>query len=387
MTTSSQISLSLQRRSLLLSLVALALNGCRAGTYPLTVHLLDNAVPAPLLKDFSRQQPQTVQLKSRAQLSDLFRDLQTAADQDTGDGSEAQGSTLISLGDYWLTAAIQAKLIRPLPLGSLPGWSRLPKAWQHLVTRSADGTPSQSGSIWGAPYRTSSLVMAYRQAELAAHGGAPADWSDLWRDDLAHKIAMLDSPRAVIGVALKALGQDPNQSNLASVAALEEKLTALHRNVRLYSSDAYLQPLILGDVWVAVGWATDILPLVRRNQRLGVALPQSGTLTTTDLWVQPAVSAKGASADLQDIAKQWISFFWQPEVAARLSLLNAGVSPILFEQARASLPAPLRADEVLLPSRRILDQSSAILPLSSQADEAYRQLWRETRRAAAAQQA
>lgn len=375
-----QIPFSLQRRSLLLGLGAIALSGCRSGTYPLTVHLLDNAVPASLLKEFNRQQSQRVQLKSKPQLADLFGELQTAAEH-SAEESETSGSTLISLGDYWLTAAIQAKLIRPLPLDSLPGWARLPKAWQQLATRGPDGNLDPNGSMWGAPYRTSSLVIAYRRSELAAHGGAPTDWSDLWRNQLTHKIAVLDSARAVVGVALKALGQDPNQSNLSSVASLEEKLTALHRNVRLYSSNAYLQPLILGDAWVAVGWSTDILPLVRRNQRLGVVLPQSGTLTTTDLWVQPAAPAKQDLANLSELTQQWISFFWQPEVAARFSLLGAGVSPILFDQARASLPATLRDDKVLLPSRRIIEQSSPILPLSSEAAEAYQQLWRKTRRA------
>ncbi len=374
-----------------------ALGGCRSGgSYALTVYLLEGAVPPTLLKDFQRGQSQAVQLKTRPGLSQLFTALRElsgyteeasedeTAPQDQGNqrpdlGGAPGSTTLVSLGDYWLTAAIRQNLIRPLPLTQLSGWSSVPRPWQQLVTRSAAGEPDSGGELWGAPYRTGTLVMVYRRAELDAHGGPPADWQDLWRPELAGKISMLDSARVVVGAVLKALGRDPNEPDLASVAALPEKLLALHRSVKLYSSTDYLQPLILGDVWVAVGWSTDILPLVRRNQRLAVAVPASGTFTTTDLWVQP-VAASGAQAALPAPAEQWISFFWQQDIALRLSLLGAGVSPVLIDQARASLPPALSAQSAILPDPQVMAQSSAILPLSPEASEAYDRLWSETRR-------
>ncbi|MGF1514156.1 MAG: extracellular solute-binding protein [Elainellaceae cyanobacterium] len=400
---SQHIPFSRERRSLLLGLLALALGACRADSAPLTVYLLEGAVPAALLKAFGRQQSDAVQLKSRPQLLDLFKVLQQVAsadsadsdsetDEDAAKAAASPKATIISLGDYWLAAAIQNRLIRPLPLRQVVGWSSLPKAWRQLVTRDASGNPDENGQVWAAPYRTGSLVIAYRRAELAAQGPPPTDWQDLWRDELAGKISMLDSDRAVIGVVLKALGRDPNTPDLAAVDDLEARLTALHRNVRLYSSNAYLQPLILGEVNVAVGWSTDILPLVRRNQRLAVAIPESGTLMTSDLWVQPAAPDRGPSnGDLSEgtlsaLTEQWISFFWQPEVAQRLSLLNAGISPILLEQAREALPPALRADAALLPSRQIVDRSSPLLPLPPSAAAAYRQLWASTRRSVSAAQ-
>jgi len=361
--------------------LALVLAGCRPRNYPFIIYLLEGAVPVTLLKDFSRQAG-AVQFENEAQMSELFDDLQRLGSPGKPrPGSESNApevTSLLSLGDYWLTAAIDAKLIRPLAVDSLPGWSRLPPQWQQLVTRNTSGYLDDSGSLWGAPYRTGTLVIAYQQAELAAHGGPPQDWLDLWRPELAGKIAMLDSARAVIGVVLKALGADPNTTDLGSVTGLEEKLSALHRQVRLYSSADYLQPLLLEDVWLAVGWSTDILPLVRRNPRLAIAMPQSGTLTTSDVWVQPS----GSDTDgIPDLAAQWISFLWQPEIATRLSLLNTGVSPLLFDQARGDLPPALQRDRVLLPDKQVIDQSTAILPLPPSAAEDYRSLWAETRRA------
>lgn len=362
--------------------LALGLAGCNPRTYPLTVYLLEGAVPPTLLNDFSRQAG-TVQFKNESQLSALFDELQrmgssTTKPSSSGDPIKNTPATtsLVSLGDYWLTAAIQADLIRPLSVETVPGWSRLPQQWQRLVTRNASGYLDDDGKVWGAPYRMGSLVIAYRRAELAAHGGPPQDWRDLWRPELGGKISMLDSARTVIGVALKALGADPNAAELGNIAGLTAKLTALHQQVKLYSSEAYLQPLLLDDVWLAVGWSTDILPLVRRNPRLAVMVPQSGTLTTSDIWVQPSAAT---AVDGLDLAAQWISFLWQPEIATRLSLLNTGVSPLLLNQARGNLPSALQTDAVLLPKKEVIDRSAAILPLPPSVAEAYSTLWVETR--------
>ncbi|MEO0407989.1 MAG: extracellular solute-binding protein [Cyanobacteria bacterium P01_A01_bin.135] len=359
------------RRSLIIAaaaaLGAVPLVGCQPETAALTVYLLEQAVPTTLLKSFSRQFG-NVRLENKSQASELFEQLQRL--------DKATGPTLLSLGDYWLEAAIQNQLISPLPVDTLSGWSRLPPAWQQLVTRNSEGDIAD-GQVWGAPYRTGSLVMAYRRAELVARGGPPQDWQDLWRDELAGKIAMLDSPRAVIGAVLKAMGEDPNRPDPDQVTALPERLTALHRQVKLYSSQAYLQPLILGDVWLAVGWSTDILPLVRRNSRLAVVAPSSGTLTTSDIWVQPA--SVNSSDGLSEPAAQWINFLWQPETAIRFSLLNAGVSPLLYSQPRGELPAGLQTDRALLADSTVIQGSEALLPLSAEATERYRTLWQQTR--------
>lgn len=347
---------------------AVSLSGCQSQTAPLTVYLLERAIPATLLKAFSRQFG-PANLERKAQISGLFEQLQRFADG-------TPGPTLLSLGDYWLQAAIQNQLIRPLSEAQLSGWSRLPQAWQQLVTRNEVGEVAEAGEIWGAPYRTGQLVMLYRPERIAPDK-LPKDWSDLWRGDLAGKVTMLDSARTVIGLVLQAMGRDPNTAALDQVPGLADRLTALHRQVRLYSSQAYLQPLIIEDAWLAVGWSTDILPLARRNPRLAIAVPESGTLTTSDVWVQPS------AADDSELTAQWIRFFWQPETAVRFSLLGSGVSPILLGQPREDLPLGLQTDSALLPSQATIQRSAALLPLAPEVAERYRALWASTRREAA----
>lgn len=44
-----------------------------------------------------------------------------------------------------------------------------------------------------------------------------------------------------------------------------------------------------GDVWVAVGWSSDIIPYSKRASNISVFAPESGTSLWADLWVRPAI--------------------------------------------------------------------------------------------------
>lgn len=55
--------------------------------------------------------------------------------------------------------------------------------------------------------------------------------------------------------------------------------------VRLFDSAHYLKAFGVGDVWVAVGWSSDVLPVAKRMSNVAVVVPKSGTSLWADLWV------------------------------------------------------------------------------------------------------
>mgnify|MGYP005848473257 CR=1 FL=1 len=392
------------RRSLLQGssfyLLASLLAGCgRQNVADLRITLLDGSVPVQLIDEFEQAVSRQTHLNFKAveQLSDAFQQLiqwQRQADEtasaDNGGFSlwrsrPQPGSDLISLGDFWLAPAIQYELIRPLNRDRLSQWSQLPPRWQQLVQRDEQGQLSRTGQIWGAPYRWGSLMIVYRVAASKEWGWVPQDWTDLWRPELAQRLVLLDSARTVIGLTLKRLGASANVDDLVAIADLEETLLALHRQVKLYSSDAYQQPLLLRDADVAVGWSTDVVPLVKRDRRFAAVVPPSGTLLTADLWVQPAAAeennAPGGDRSLatSEAIGQWIDFFWQLPNALQFSLLNVAASPLLLAQERSTLPPTLRNNSLLLPEPAIIDQSDFLYPLSPEVAEAYQALWIKVR--------
>ncbi|CAK9856465.1 unnamed protein product [Sphagnum jensenii] len=150
----------------------------------------------------------------------------------------AMAADLVIVGDSWLATAVQGGLIEPIRNAEQFEWfQRLDSKWKTLLRRDAEGMIDPQGPIWGVPDRWGSFLIAYRRDKLKRNGIPPIkDWKDLFRPELAGKVAMVDSPREVVG-----------------------------------------------DVWVAVGWSSDVFPFAKRALNVTVIAPESGTSLWADL--------------------------------------------------------------------------------------------------------
>lgn len=374
------------------------LGGCsRRNRSAMSVRFLANSMPSQLLDLFQKNLQQNLPLDfapvgQLAEIYDLLQAWRTPAEQSrrplplplpNQPSRPPSPADLVTLSDYWLAPAIRQDLIQPLDLSDV-SWNALPQKWQQIARRDRQGFLSDQGEIWAAPYRWGSLVIAYRVDKFEELGWAPSDWNDLWRDDIQRKISLPDSPRAVIGLTLKKLGESLNTENLESIRDLNSELAALQQQVKLYTSNAYLQPLMLKDTWLAVGWSTDILPVVRRNPMIAAVVPTSGTALTADMWVRPArlasadSNAPNAERDEEtanSLIAEWIDFCWQEAIAIQISLLSSAASPVLTAFDQSDLPDPLQDNSVLLPNSEQIERSEFLLPLPDEALEQYRQHW------------
>ncbi len=393
----------MDRRSFLLAAAGLAANqlltGCSASDAAiLRVWLLNESVPAQILGAFRSSLKQSSPDMSRAdlkfvpelQLQTLFSLLQAwkrSADTPTQSGGwnlpewvpfvgnrSAIAADLVAIGDYWLSAAVQQQLIQPIDPANISNWAQLPQTdqWRRLVTRNDRGEPDLNGKVWAAPYRWGSTIFAYRRDIFQERGLAPpTDWDDLWRADLRGHISLLNQAREVIGLILKRLRQSYNTTNLNAVAGLREAIDTLRPQVKLYSSDAYLQSLLLGDTWLAVGWSTDILSLLQRSPNIATVIPASGTSLWADLWVRPIAAARQSLP----LVNAWLNFTYQPQIANELTLLSRATSPLLLSQSLDRISPELRQNPILLPPEAIMQKSEFLLPLPPATVDQYQALW------------
>lgn len=376
------------------------LTGCsRPPGSTLTLQLLQRSIPLQVLSQFTQAHPAiTLQTTPEAQLQSLFERLQTWQRTSktspppsswrlpdwvpfVGDRSKQVVPDLVTLGDYWLDPAIQQGLLQPLDPRQFQNWQNLDPQWQALVTRSTPaGQSSTQNQVWAAPYRWGSTVIAYRQDVFAARQlTPPTDWSDLWRSDLRGRISLLDNPREVIGLTLKKLGKSYNTDNLTAIAHLKAELLTLQQNIKFYSSTNYLQPLLLEDTWVAVGWSQDILPWITRSQQIAAIVPRSGTALWADLWVRPTSSPAPTASH----AAAWIDFCWQTRIANQITQLSQATSPITLTLPPEQLPSELQHQALLLPDRTIWQASEFLQPLSKSAIQQYQTVWETVRQAGA----
>lgn len=384
----------MKRRDFLLGTGALAISGLFTGCgnqqqTNLRIRLLKDSIPPQLLNKFRREFRQIgeLDLTVEAQLIKLFQSLEQKPKSENWWSrlplpAVREGASklpdLVTLGDYWLAAAIEQKLIQPLDVDRLQKWKQLPPQYQRLVRRNQQGNIDMKGQVWGAPYRWGTTMIAYRRDKFKAEGlKPPQDWRDLWREELRDRISLLDQPREVIGLTLKKINSQNsyNTQQLDKIPELKSELKALDRQVKFYSDNSYLQPLILGDTWVAVGWSTDILPAVQRQPNtIAAVIPESGTSLWVDLWVRP-----NKANDNFNVAKDWIDFAWEPEVAVLFSQFGKAASPIFAGQSSEKLPKSISAKKLILPSPEVYQKSEFLLPLSPKAKEQYLNLWQEIR--------
>lgn len=380
----------MDRRSFLLSLGAVTLSqslmGCRRGI-PSSLHVdfLARSLPSQLVSKFKSkvETEAELQISLASNAEKLFTSLQEwsiSKDEPARKPNLLEQAyrlvmgpapkdiyRLTSLGDYWLQTAIQQNLIRPWP--ELSGLSALDSKWQKLVRRDRKGNLSPNGELWGAPYRWGATTIAYRKDKFKALGWTPTDWSDLWRPELKDKLSLLDQPREVIGLTLKKLNRSYNETSLDKITDLRSELKALDRQTKLYSSTDYLQPLMFGDTWAAVGWSTDILPLLADEADIDTVVPRSGTALWSDVWVCPQ-----SDVAISKLHQQWVEFWWQPEIAKDLTQFTDAVSTALKD-----LNPTLSKKQLLLPNQSGWDKSEFLEPISAEALKQYQTLWQQMR--------
>ncbi|KDO40620.1 hypothetical protein CISIN_1g036082mg, partial [Citrus sinensis] len=194
------------------------------------------------------------------------------------------------------------------------------------LRRNDAGEIDPRGKICAAPYRWGTVVIAYKKSKFRKHNLAPIeDWKDLWRPELAGRISMVNSPREVIGsIAV--------QLNLALLAN---------------QSAHHLKAFGIGDVWVAVGWSSDVLPAVKHMSNVAV-VPKSGASLWADLWAIPAASRLetkqigGRVRGLSPLIHQWIEFCLQTARALPFKQeVIPGASPSALESTLVKLPGEL----------------------------------------------
>jgi putative spermidine/putrescine transport system substrate-binding protein len=389
----------MHRRSFLLTLGTLALApmfaSCQAeDRRVLRVLALKNSLPPQLLPGFikSIQSSNKVELMIEGQFKEILSQLQEWSK--TGE-AEAKGfkiplvpaaksseyiPNLVSMGDAWLSTAIQAKTIEPIDPQKLANWGKLGSQWHELVMRDDRGNISPKGQVWGVPYRWGTTVILYRKDRLEAAGiPIPQDWEDLWNPKLRQRISVLDRSREVIGLALKKLGYSYNQPDLTQVTNLKSTLQNLHQQVKSYSADNYLQPLTMGDTWMAVAWSADAIDLIQKNSNLGAIVPRSGTAIWADLWVQPTTKNKSELVDRSKLAHQWIDYSIQLQASNQISLFTPGTAPLLTSINPSQILPDIQRNSLILPSKAILDKSEFIYPLAAATGSQFDTLWREIR--------
>ena len=138
---------------------------------------------------------------------------------------------------------------------------------------------------------------------------------------IAGRIAMLNDPREVFGVALKRMGKSINTRDLDSLEAAKEMLIEQKPLVLTYDSDNTKNLLLSGEVWLAHGYSGDVLLATDEDPDVIYVVPEEGGIFWMDTMAIPKTARN------VDGALKFINFLLRPDISARLSEAIAYPSP------------------------------------------------------------
>jgi len=314
----------------------------------LYIYTWSSYTDSTLLQEFTTQTGVRV-------VADIFNSNETMLA--TFQAGKAGVYSIIYPSDYKVEQMIKLGYLSPLDHSRINGLENLLPKFQ---TSAYD--PGNQHSIpisWG----TTGLI--YNSERL----DPPEDWDYLWKNQekLSRRFTLLDDVREVMGAVLRSLGYSYNATKPAELGQAYEKLAVLKPAIATFTSDAWRDQLLAGDLWLAMGYSADAVAVIKEDPRLKYVIPQSGTSLWSDTMVIPK------TAPNPEAAYAWINFMLQPAVAAQVTerLFFATPNQAAYDQ----LPAPVRDNPNLYPPEAVIANSERIAPLDQATTELYERYW------------
>ncbi len=311
--------------------LAASLGGCRGGR---SAELLSAGGELPAL--WLQRLPDGWRNRSLADPAAVLRRL-----------PEAQ---LVALGDGWATSAPRPwrPLEAPALLARLDGWAQpVARLW------AADA----AAPAVAFPWAFSPWVLALRsRPDLAARSAE--GWALLLDPSLRRRLVLPSSPR----VCIELMNRDAS------------RIAALRRHALAHDDRDGLNLLLAGQADAAVLPLRRLIPLLRRDQRLSVVLPESGAPLSWQLLLRPPAAGSGPGADAAAL-QTWMELALQPPLLAAL-LQGGWVPPLPRHQLEPLLRVmPAAQAALLLPQPAVLERCWSLPPLTPAQQLALQTVW------------
>lgn len=259
--------------------------------------------------------------------------------------------SVIYPSSYGVERMKELKLLAELDRQRLSGLDNILPQFQN--------SPHDPGNRYSVPISWGTTGFIYNTEKLSS---PPEDWSYLWENQqkLSRRMTLLNDVREVMGAVLRSLGYSYNSKNSKEIEQAYQKLVQLKPALASFTSDAWRDQILAGDLLLAMGYSSDAVAVIKQNPQLNYVIPRSGTSLWSDNIVIPKTAPNVAGA------YAWINFMLQPSVAAQICerLYFATPNQAAYDQ----LPMPLRNNQTLFPPDTLLKKSQSIAPVGDAAD-------------------
>ena len=207
---------------------------------------------------------------------------------------------LVIASNYVVKAMVEQELIQPIHKENLKNLGN--------ISPSSLGQSYDPDNTYTIPFMSTITVIAVNREKCKELGVTITKFEDLLNPAPENNIVVVDDVREIVGIALKAQGQDSNSTDEETVKATLSWLQKLQPNVKAYDSDSPKTLLAANDVAVGIVYNTDAGMAIKENPDIDVVFTQEPCEISVDNFVLTSGAANVENAE------KFIDFIHQPEI-------------------------------------------------------------------------
>lgn len=172
------------------------------------------------------------------------------------------------------------------------------------------------------PYAISTSFLLVNPKGVAELGAKPINgYADLWQEELRNNVVIVDWSVEVIGVVLKSLGYEYNETDPVKLAEAKEKLFDFKKNIMRFETNTPEDSLISGEAVAGFMYSNQAVKGKDAMPALEAVFPVEGMPIFIDAWVM------SKQAPNKDDAYKLLNFIMDPKVGARIADITKFITP------------------------------------------------------------
>ncbi len=239
---------------------------------------------------------------------------------------------LFMLTDWMAARMIQMGWIQKLDAANVPNL-------HANIIDSLAGVDWDPKREYSAPWQSGLTGIAYNKSKVKE---VRSFEELLTRSDLRGRISLLSEMRDTMGLILLSQGSDPSNFTDADWGNAIDALSRARRDgqVRAFTGNEYIQDLSAGNILACEAWSGDVA--AAEDENLVFVAPEEGQMIWADNMLVPNLSTH------QRNAEDWINYYYDPEIAARLAAFVWFICPVKGAQEAMERVDPSLVENTLI---------------------------------------
>lgn len=269
---------------------------------------------------------------------------------------------LTMASDFIMPSMIERDMIEPINSENIPNFKNIN---EDYIMQEFD--PENKYSV---PFMGGTVSLGVNPDTLGIDPSEITSYKDLWRPELKNKLVVLDDQRFIIGVILKSLGYNVNDTDPKHLEEAKEKLVELLPNIKAFDSDSPKQMLLNGEASAGLVWGPEIALAQREGANIETIIPKEGLLITMDNWVIPK------DAKNKELAEKFINFVLEPEISAEITQHQPYINP--NKEIKGLVEEDLLTNIAIYPPKKEIERLEYIKDIG-EAIQLYDRVWSEAK--------